>query len=89
MLDINISRNRRSKGLRGIRSLCNLMSIEKCIDTFRKRQPIAEQNQILSSCSRICNVGTIFGIFRVVFCTLGTFIRTSTLIMQVSKNDFT
>ena len=46
-----ISRNGRSKGLRGIRSLRNY---------FRKLQLTAEQNLELTRCSRICNVGTIW-----------------------------
>ena len=51
----HISRNWRSKGLRGIRSLRNTMSIE---NVWTHSQLTAEKSQILTSCSRICNVGT-------------------------------
>ena len=50
----DISRNWRSKGLRGIRSLRNSISIEM---NGRIRKT-AEKKLILTSCSRICNVGT-------------------------------
>ena len=70
----------RSKGLRGI--IRSFDVHRKCIDALKKLQLTAEQNQILTRCSRICNVGTIWPFMSSFFCILGTYIRTSTLIMQ-------